>query len=74
MKYTIFCPVCGSKQIKTVDTRLRESMILKRRRECLKCGARYTTAEITNSDFKNLLEAKKELDGIKSILQVVFEE
>ncbi len=40
------CPYCGHKEDKVVDSRstLEESAI-RRRRECLKCGKRFTTYE-----------------------------
>ena len=40
------CPHCGSMEIKVVDSRpIEENSSIKRRRECLKCQARFTTYE-----------------------------
>jgi len=40
------CPVCGLENDKVVDSRLvREGRAVRRRRECVDCGARYTTYE-----------------------------
>jgi transcriptional repressor NrdR len=41
------CPYCGSNEDKVVDSRdSREGRAIRRRRECLKCGKRYTTYEM----------------------------
>ena len=40
------CPNCGFDEDKVVDTReSREGAAIRRRRECLKCGRRFTTYE-----------------------------
>jgi transcriptional repressor NrdR len=40
------CPVCGHEEDKVVDSRAtKENSAVRRRRECLKCGHRYTTYE-----------------------------
>jgi transcriptional repressor NrdR len=40
------CPVCASLDDKVVDSRLAEDgAAIRRRRECLSCGRRYTTYE-----------------------------
>ncbi|MFN3820740.1 MAG: transcriptional regulator NrdR [bacterium] len=40
------CPYCGHPEGKVLDTRtLREGSAIRRRRECLGCGRRYTTYE-----------------------------
>ncbi len=39
------CPYCGWEESKVVDSRPKEDTI-KRRRECMKCGSRFTTFEI----------------------------
>ena len=38
------CPYCGWEESKVVDSRPKEDTI-KRRRECMKCGRRFTTYE-----------------------------
>ncbi len=38
------CPLCGSLDTKVIDTRTAEGGI-RRRRECLQCGRRFTTYE-----------------------------
>lgn len=40
------CPNCGYKEDKVVDSRAtQEGSAIRRRRECLKCGKRFTTYE-----------------------------
>lgn len=40
------CPYCGYKEDKVVDSRAtQEEFAIRRRRECLKCGKRFTTYE-----------------------------
>ena len=40
------CPFCGDAETKVVDSRVSESQdAIRRRRECLKCGQRFTTYE-----------------------------
>jgi transcriptional repressor NrdR len=48
------CPKCGSRDDKVIDSRQsRDSSSIRRRRECLKCGYRFTTyEEIERSDLR----------------------
>lgn len=40
------CPKCGGLEDKVIDSRgNRDGAIIRRRRECLKCGTRFTTRE-----------------------------
>jgi len=40
------CPKCGCMDDKVIDSRaIKDGMGVRRRRECLKCAARYTTIE-----------------------------
>ena len=40
------CPVCGYEDTKVIETRLsEEGFVVRRRRECPKCGTRFTTYE-----------------------------
>lgn len=40
------CPFCSTLEDKVVDSRVnRDGVMIRRRRECLKCGRRYTTYE-----------------------------
>lgn len=40
------CPFCGEKEDKVIDSRVsREGDVIRRRRECMGCGRRFTTYE-----------------------------
>ena len=39
------CIFCGNNESKVVDSRYLEDMSIRRRRECLRCGKRFTTYE-----------------------------
>ena len=44
------CPYCGFKESKVVDSRpAEEGSSIRRRRECLSCGKRFTTYEIVEN-------------------------
>lgn len=45
------CPKCGSSQDKVIDSReAREGHAIRRRRECMKCGFRFTTYELVERE------------------------
>jgi len=53
------CPSCGNKEDKVVDSRATaEESAVRRRRECLKCGKRFTTYEYVEE--VSLLVIKKD--------------
>jgi transcriptional repressor NrdR len=68
------CPYCGNIEDKVVDSRLSaESISVRRRRECLKCGRRFTTYEhieelplmvIKKDSRREPFDRKKILSGI----------
>ncbi len=42
----MYCPICGSKETKVIDSRVsNEGMAIRRRRECIKCDYRFSTLE-----------------------------
>ncbi len=51
----MICPFCRFPDSKVIDSRPKDDRI-KRRRECIKCGARFTTYEIIE---KPMLMVKK---------------
>lgn len=54
----MFCPYCGDEEDKVVDSRIaEEGRAIRRRRECLNCGRRYTTFE--RAEEVPLLVAKR---------------
>jgi transcriptional repressor NrdR len=68
------CPYCGFKEDKVVDSRATaENSAIRRRRECLKCGQRFTTYEyiedvslmvIKRDGRRQAFDRKKILTGI----------
>lgn len=68
------CPQCGYKEDKVVDSRSsQEGSAIRRRRECLKCGKRFTTYEyveqvslmvIKKDGRREPFDRKKILSGI----------
>ena len=73
------CPVCSHAETKVVDSRINQSAdITRRRRECLKCDARFTTYErveelmplVIKKDARlEAFEREKILAGIKKACQ-----
>ena len=42
----MYCPFCAHEETKVIDSRLAgEGQQVRRRRECLRCGERFTTFE-----------------------------
>jgi transcriptional repressor NrdR len=51
------CPKCSAQDDKVIDSRSsRDGALIRRRRECLKCGARFTTYEEV---YREKLRVKK---------------
>lgn len=58
------CPVCGFAESKVIDSRpIEEGNSIRRRRECLSCGQRFTTFEVIEA--LRLVVVKK--DGSKEL-------
>lgn len=70
------CPACSSVDDKVVDSRLADDGVaIRRRRECLRCGRRYTTFErleesplavIKRSGQRQPFERAKVVQGIRA--------
>jgi transcriptional repressor NrdR len=41
----MMCPYCRTGETKVVDSRGSQELVIRRRRECLECGRRFTTYE-----------------------------
>ena len=52
------CPYCGHEELKVIDKRESDEKSIRRRRECLKCGKRFTTYERIES--ADLIVVKKD--------------
>lgn len=69
------CPYCGAPEDKVVDSRLaEEGRAIRRRRECIGCGRRYTTFErseevpllvVKRSGLEEPFDQEKIIDGIR---------
>ena len=69
------CPQCGHEEDKVVDSRpSQDGRAIRRRRECLRCGGRYTTYEYVEQSVLTVLKSderrepfdrNKVLHGIK---------
>src|SRR5580765_5553607 len=73
------CPKCGRQDDKVIDSRAsREGATIRRRRECLKCGNRFTTYEeveraglvvIKRDQRREEFSKEKLLSGIRKACQ-----
>ena len=55
------CIQCGHVDDKVIDSRIsREGTCIRRRRECLRCGYRYTTYEQLEREKERLIAQLKE--------------
>lgn len=69
------CPYCGFIESKVLDSRTSKEMdAIRRRRECLKCGKRFTTAEMLEDSLplvikkdgrREVFDRVKILNGLK---------
>jgi len=68
------CPFCGYTESKVLDSRMNKEMdTIRRRRECLKCTKRFTTAErleegllvIKKDGRREVFDRTKILNGLK---------
>lgn len=53
----VICPKCGY-QTYILDTRTRPDENIRRRRQCEKCGHRFTTIEVEVNEFEKVWEQK----------------
>jgi len=73
------CPVCGNMENKVIDSRMnKEGDIIRRRRECLSCGDRFTTYErlekslpfvVKKDGRREEFNREKIIDGVKKACQ-----
>ncbi len=69
------CPYCGFVESKVIDSRMSKEMdTIRRRRECLKCGKRFSTAEMLEEGLplvvkkdgrREVFDRGKILNGLK---------
>lgn len=73
------CPVCANMENKVIDSRMnKEGDIIRRRRECLSCGDRFTTYErlekslpfvVKKDGRREEFNREKIIDGVKKACQ-----
>ncbi|MGK9450324.1 NrdR family transcriptional regulator [Acidithiobacillus caldus] len=54
----MLCPKCGSSKHRVIDSRQYDFGV-RRRRECLECGERFSTVEIRKSEYASLQKKSK---------------
>jgi transcriptional repressor NrdR len=69
------CPFCSFQEDKVIDSRLsRDGLVIRRRRECLECGRRFTTHErveevlplvVKKDGRREAFDRKKIISGIQ---------
>lgn len=58
------CPRCQSPEDKVVDSRsIREGAAIRRRRECLECGSRFTTYEYIEPEELRVIKRDKSIEN-----------
>ena len=60
------CKYCGSSNLRTIDSRPSGNNSTRRRKECLNCGERFSTYEMTADGFIN--ENMEFRNGLKAVL------
>jgi transcriptional repressor NrdR len=75
----MYCPFCGDKETKVIDSRLvADGNQVRRRRECQECGERFTSFEtaelvlprvIKNNDSRQPFDEEKLRSGLTRALQ-----
>jgi len=65
------CPFCGFQEDKVVDSRTTQAgEVIRRRRQCLDCGRRYTTYERIEEVFPRIIKrdgARQDYDRLKIV-------
>lgn len=64
------CPKCGQRNSYAVDSR-EVAGVRRRRYECEDCGARWTTREISDAEYRALREQARVLKKIQKAAELV---
>lgn len=67
----IGCPICGHEESSVADSRPSDGYI-RRRRKCLKCGGRYTTREMVESNLETDSEVRRRV--AKAMLEKIMKD
>lgn len=69
----MICPKCHSYQTLVIDSREHKNgYAIRRRRECQRCGHRFTTFETIGTEIETDLKATRALFRIKDIVDGVI--
>lgn len=61
------CPFCGFEEDRVLDSRLsKDGTEIRRRRQCLKCGRRFTTREVIILNFPAVIKKNGEREPFDS--------
>lgn len=61
------CPFCNAQDTKVIDTRLAaEGAQVRRRRQCVECGERFTTFEIMETVMPRIVKSNKQVEPYDS--------
>ena len=63
------CPFCGARDTKVLDSRPAEHRI-RRRRECIFCGKRFTTYEMVERPLLMVKKRERLLKALNSSVQM----
>jgi transcriptional regulator NrdR family protein len=68
------CPSCNNKKSSVTNSRLSKLGNIRRRRECAKCGERFTTYELDILDFMIYLEDKMDVATFSTLEKSLLED
>jgi transcriptional regulator NrdR family protein len=57
------CPSCGDTDSMVIDSRPHVNGYIRRRRGCVKCGARFTTHETVKPNKDDVMQARSQIDS-----------
>lgn len=75
----MICPICDSDENFVVDTRESvlsetESIVIRRRRKCSRCGLRFTTMELRTEDLElnksHVMKLERELKAHRNLFKL----
>jgi transcriptional regulator NrdR family protein len=62
------CPICHSTETKVIRTDAQAESV-RRRRECLRCGHRYSTVECAEDIGAQFTELKRRLAALRELIE-----
>lgn len=62
------CPVCLTTSLRVIESKPGQNGTVRRRKACEQCGHRFTTREITDNTYFQLLESQRILAKVRGWL------